>query len=181
MDGRGSDRCPATAEGRHSRNACSRSSSDHQRSRYPTSMAYEFHTRRCIEFEDTDAAGIVHFARFHVFMEQAEHQFLRSLGASVHMEVDGELISWPRLASSCEFFHPVRFEDQLDVCLSVRRKGNKAITYECEFFVGDEEVAKGEITSVCCVCAPGESMRAIPIPSLIGDKIEQRPDRDLES
>ncbi|HIM56475.1 MAG TPA: acyl-CoA thioesterase [Candidatus Latescibacteria bacterium] len=144
-------------------------------------MAYEFHTRRCIEFEDTDAAGIVHFARFHVFMEQAEHQFLRSLGASVHMEVDGELISWPRLASSCEFFHPVRFEDQLDVYLSVRRKGNKAITYECEFLVSDEEVAKGEITSVCCVCAPGERMRAIPIPSLIGDKIEQRPDQDLES
>lgn len=143
-------------------------------------MAYEYHTRRCIEFEDTDAAGIVHFARFYVFMEQAEHQFLRSLGASVHTEVDGDLISWPRLASSCEFFHPVRFEDELDIRLSVRRKGNKSITYACEFFAGDEKVAQGEITSVCCVCNPGEKMRAIPIPSFIGDRIEQRPDPDPE-
>ena len=139
-------------------------------------MAHAFHTKRRIEFEDTDAAGIAHFARFYVFMEQAEHQFLRSLGLSVHTEVDGDVISWPRLAASCEFFHPVRFEDEVDIYLSVRRKGNKAVTYECEFFKGDEKVARGDITSVCCVCNPGQEMRAIPIPDFIGDKIQQRPE-----
>ena len=52
-------------------------------------MPCEYRTRRRIEFVDTDMAGIVHFARFFVFMEAAEHEFLRSLGLSVHLEHDG--------------------------------------------------------------------------------------------
>ena len=46
-------------------------------------QASEFQTRRKIEFSDTDMAGIVHFSRFFIFMETAEHEFLRSLGTSV--------------------------------------------------------------------------------------------------
>ena len=42
---------------------------------------YELHTTRRIEFADTDMAGLVHFARFFVFMETAEHAFLRAAGA----------------------------------------------------------------------------------------------------
>jgi acyl-CoA thioester hydrolase len=38
-------------------------------------MASEFHATRRIEFPDTDMAGIVHFSRFFVFMEAAEHEF----------------------------------------------------------------------------------------------------------
>ena len=39
-------------------------------------MAHEYRTSRRIEFADTDMAGIAHFSRFYVFMEQAEHEFL---------------------------------------------------------------------------------------------------------
>ncbi|MEE8147584.1 MAG: hypothetical protein V3T24_08275, partial [Longimicrobiales bacterium] len=56
---------------------------------------HELSTRRRIEFADTDMGGIVHFARFFVFMETAEHEFLRSLGTSVDRHVDGHRISWP--------------------------------------------------------------------------------------
>ena len=45
---------------------------------------HAFTTRRKIEFADTDMGGIVHFSRFVVFMETAEHQFLESLGSCVH-------------------------------------------------------------------------------------------------
>ena len=52
-------------------------------------MPYEFHSRQRVEFADTDMAGIVHFANFFRYMERAEHEFLRSLGLSVHA-VDGD-------------------------------------------------------------------------------------------
>ena len=58
-------------------------------------MISEFHTKRKIEFSDTDLAGIVHFARFFVFMETAEHEFLNSLGTSVSTKIDGNEIGWP--------------------------------------------------------------------------------------
>ena len=56
----------------------------------------ELRTTRKIEFADTDMEGIVHFARFLVFMETAEHEFLRALGAEVHMTVEKQDIGWPR-------------------------------------------------------------------------------------
>ena len=88
-------------------------------------MYTEYQTQRKIEFADTDMAGIVHFTRFFVFMESAEHEFLRSLGTSVATEWDGNKIGWPRLAASCEYLSPLRFEDEVDIRLWVSRKGNK--------------------------------------------------------
>jgi len=85
-------------------------------------MAYDFTTNRRVEFSDTDMAGIMHFARFFVFMETAEHQFLNSLGTSVHAVRDGRTLGWPRLAASCEFFRPVCFEDELDMPAFLRKR-----------------------------------------------------------
>lgn len=42
-----------------------------------------FHWRRRVEFSETDMAGIAHFSSFIIYMEQAEHALLRSLGTSV--------------------------------------------------------------------------------------------------
>ena len=140
-------------------------------------MASEFRTRRRIEFEDTDAAGIVHFSRFHVFMEQAEHAFLRSLGLSVHMHFEGDLVSWPRMASSCEFYAAARFEEVVDIHLRVARMGPRSVTYACDFWKGEEKLASGEISSACCICNPGEPMRSIEIPALVAARLDEAPPR----
>ena len=50
--------------------------------------------RRRVEFADTDVGGIVHFSRFLVFMETAEHEMLRGRGLSVHLEDGGRTIGW---------------------------------------------------------------------------------------
>lgn len=137
-------------------------------------MPSEFHTKRRIEFSDVDLAGFVHFSRFFVFMETAEHEFLRSLGTSVHMIVDGKEIGWPRLSASCHYLNPVRFEDLLDIHLVVGRKGKKSMTYKFTFTRNDQVVAKGEISSACCLVDPVEGFRSIPIPQEIADQINDR-------
>ena len=58
-------------------------------------MSVSFVYRKRVEFADTDMAGIVHFSRFFVYMEMAEHAFWRSLGLSVHGTLDGRIIGWP--------------------------------------------------------------------------------------
>ncbi len=136
-------------------------------------MPSEFHTTRRIEFADTDLAGIVHFARFFVFMETAEHEFLNLLGTSVSSITKGNRIGWPRIAASCEYLSPLRFEETVDIHLKVARKGVKSITYKFEFKREDILIAHGSISSACCICNPGEDIRAIPIPVELADKIEQ--------
>ncbi|MFQ5639418.1 MAG: acyl-CoA thioesterase [bacterium] len=138
-------------------------------------MPYEYRTQRKLEFADTDLAGICHFARFFVFMETAEHEFLHSLGTSVSMELDGNKIGWPRLAASCEYLSPVKFEEVMDIHVTVLRKGTKSMTYQFIFTKGAVVVARGQISSACCICNPDEPIRAIPIPEAIAQKIEQAP------
>ncbi|MEM6701207.1 MAG: thioesterase family protein [Acidobacteriota bacterium] len=145
-----------------------------------TAAVDRFQTRRRIEFSDTDLAGIVHFSRFYVFMESAEHEFLRSIGTSVHTEIDGHQIGWPRLSASCDFFRPVRFEDWLDLEVLVERKGTKSMTYRVFFRHDDDLVARGRIASACCVLQAGERPRAIAIPAQIADRFEQCPAEDLK-
>ena len=144
-------------------------------------MPYEYHTKRRIEFSDTDMAGIVHFSRFFVFMESAEHEFLRSLRTSVTTELDGNIISWPRLVASCEYLNPVKFEDELNIHLTVQRKGTKSLTYQFVFTKGDVEIARGKLSAVCCICNPGEKVRAIPIPDFIAYRIEEARHAEIDS
>ena len=137
---------------------------------------HEFTTRRKVEFADTDMAGIVHFARYAVFMETAEHEFLDALGTSVHLEIDGMKIGWPRVRVALEYKNPARFGDVLEINLRVLRKGRTSMTYGFRFARdGGEEVATGEATSVCCAVGDNGKLRAIPIPGLIADRVEEAP------
>ena len=136
---------------------------------------HEFTTKRRVEFADTDMGGIMHFARFVIFMETAEHEFLNALGTSVARVHDGQHVGWPRVAVSVEYRRPARFGDVLDIHVRVLRKGTKSMTYGFRFTHDGEEIATGEMSSVCCVIEPDEKVRAIPIPSFIADKIEEAP------
>ena len=133
----------------------------------------EFKTRRRIEFSDTDMGGIAHFSRFFVFMETAEHELLNAIGTSVHVMVDGDAIGWPRVSATCEYLSPARFGDVLDIHVKVLRKGSKSMTYGFEISHGERAVARGKITSVCCVLNDPNGVRAIPIPAFIADRLEE--------
>jgi len=126
---------------------------------------------RKIEFADTDLSGLVHFSRFFVFMETAEHEFLRSLGAEVHMRYEGHEIGWPRVKATCEYLSPIGFGDEIEIRVVVNRKGSKSMTYGFEFWKGETQVARGEITAVCCVLDDPAGIRAIEVPPLIADQV----------
>ena len=132
-----------------------------------------FRTKRIVEFGDTDMAGIVHFAQFFNYMEAAEHAFLRSLGFSVVMTWEGVPIGVPRVAASCDYLRPVRFQDEIDITVSVKKLGRSSVTYRFEFTKGGEDVARGEITAVFCSFRPGEAMKSIEIPAAIRAKLER--------
>jgi acyl-CoA thioester hydrolase len=129
-------------------------------------------TTRRIEFADTDMAGIVHFANFFRFMEAAEVEFLRSLGVSVLMGWEGQKISFPRVAASCDFIKPARFEDLLDVSVSIQRIGRKSVTYGFEFSLRGEVIARGQITSVCCR-VDSRPLESIEIPASLRALLER--------
>ena len=136
-------------------------------------MPTPFITRRRVEFRDTDAAGIAHFSVYFNYMEEAEHELLRSLGTSVMSETAEGTISWPRVAVACEYRGALHFEDEFEIQVRIERLGEKSVTYDFEFALGGKELARGKITAVCCRIERGQPPRSIPIPTEIAHKLRQ--------
>ena len=134
---------------------------------------HQFTTRRRIEFADTDMGGIVHFARFLIFMETAEHEFLGAIGTSVDTEPNGKRIGWPRVSVSCDYKRPARYGDELEIALRVVRKGASSMTYGFTFNAGGGEIATGRMTSVCCEMDGPDGVRSIPIPAELAARIDE--------
>ncbi len=114
--------------------------------------ASRFSLTRRVAFSETDAAGLVHFANFFRYMEDAEHAFLRSLGLRVHHDHEAGTAGFPRVSAACDYLAPLRFEDEFVIDLRVAGKTAKAITYAFTFTRPDGNdtirVATGRLTVV---------------------------------
>jgi len=135
-----------------------------------------FSILRRIQFAETDMAGIAHFSNFFKMMEEVEHAFFRSVGLSVSMQHDGMHVGWPRVSASCEFYGPVRFEDEVELRLRVVKLGDKSFGYEVDFLLQGRQMALGKTTSVCCELRADGTMKSIPIPPSIREKLDPGPE-----
>lgn len=141
-------------------------------------MPYEQRIRRRVEFSETDMAGIVHYSNFFRYMEVAEHEFFRMLGFSIVTRKVDPPVGWPRVHAECDYKHPLRFEDEMEVHMLVTEKRTKSLSYQFRIRKMNAEppveVARGLLT-VVCVAHPGGVFKATAIPEEIADKIEVAP------
>ena len=135
-------------------------------------MPDEFSLTHIVQFSETDMAGVVHFAYYFRWMEMVEHAFFRSLGLSVMMTHEAVDIGWPRIACSCEYHGPARFEDEITLKLRVTKVGGKSLSYEVDFLKGEALLAKGKLTSVC-VALQDDTFKAIAIPESVRGKLSR--------
>jgi acyl-CoA thioester hydrolase len=130
-----------------------------------------FRTTRRVEFGDTDMAGIAHFANFFRYMEAAETDFLHTRGLSVSWAAGGQRFGFPRVSANCDFKRPVRFEDLLDIAVTVEEVGRKSVRYRFDFARDGDEVAVGRITAVYCLHSPDRGMESLEIPADLRAKL----------
>jgi len=134
-------------------------------------MSTTFRTTRRVEFVDTDMAGIAHFSNFFRWMESAEVELLRSRGLSVNFPWQGERLGFPRVHATCDYLKPVKFEDVVEVAVTIEKIGTKSITYGHEFRHGGEVVARGRITAVCIREGPDHAIESVDIPAALREKL----------
>ncbi|MDX1563750.1 MAG: thioesterase family protein [Phycisphaeraceae bacterium] len=148
-------------------------------------MAHEHVVRRRVAFSEVDAGGIVHFTNLYRYAEDAEHDFLRQVGLSVVTEDGPRLLGWPRVATSCDFFSPLRFEDWFQTHLLVKKIGRRSITYLYEIRKLDDHqaptelIAQGQTTAVCVEGIGSGGIRSVDIPEVVTSKIKQAPEEKL--
>ena len=99
--------------------------------------------RRRIEWMDTDAAGIWHYSTAIRFVEAAETELHRQLGI-----IDVTFGLTPRAHVEFDFHRTVRFDDMLDITLTVSDVGTTSVTYEVTMTCDREPVATGRVVAV---------------------------------
>ena len=99
-----------------------------------------------IAFGDTDASGWMHFPNVFLYVEAAEHAFLRSRGVLVFDRQKG---GWPRVKVSCEYKRPLLCGDSIEVLLTISRLGTSSVTWDFEITnAAGETAALGSMTNV---------------------------------
>ena len=83
-----------------------------------------------VSWADTDAAQVVHFSNYLRFFEKAEEEFYRHLGFSF---TDAKLtrgLWFPRVEVFCQYKKPARFNDTIEVELSIEKLKEKSVKYD---------------------------------------------------
>lgn len=107
--------------------------------------------RRRVAWIDTDAACIWHHSVIIRWLEEAEAELHRELG------IIGQTFgATPRVRTGFEFLTPVRFDDIVDITLTVVSLGTTSITYELEVTADAAPVASGRLTAVLIDRESGE-------------------------
>lgn len=132
-----------------------------------------FISRRQVRFAETDMAGIVHFVNFYRWMEEAEHEFFRSLGLRIMEQLsDGDYLGWPRVSASCSFEAPARYEDEIEVRIHCERIGFKSLNYAIEIWRDSTRLAHGRLKTACCICKGDGTLESVEIPANYRQRIE---------
>jgi YbgC/YbaW family acyl-CoA thioester hydrolase len=120
---------------------------------------------------DVDAAGIVYFAHYFRYVEQAEDELFRSSGKDRLTLIQENQVWMPRVEAFSKFSKPIAHGAAIRVRLNPRLKGLKTIRYEFEIVddAGSESLAEGYITVVCV----DAQFKATPIPPAIRSVLEQ--------
>jgi 4-hydroxybenzoyl-CoA thioesterase/acyl-CoA thioester hydrolase len=122
-----------------------------------------------VQFHETDAAGVVHFSRYFLYMEEAEHALWRAAGLSIHAR-EGEL-GWPRVQACFEYHRALRFEDEVDVRVRIVAIEERTISYECLLSRDGTRIATGRMTIACATRRPNEPLRGAEIPPEIRSRL----------
>jgi acyl-CoA thioester hydrolase len=122
-----------------------------------------------VTWADTDAAQVVHFSRFFVYFERAEEEFYRSLGFTFK-DFRSKGLWLPRVEAFCQYKKPARYDDLLEVELSIEDLKEKSVRYSFKLVnkENQELLANGYFVVVAADRSTG---KATQIPSDIVEKL----------
>jgi acyl-CoA thioesterase FadM len=75
------------------------------------------------------------------------------------------------VSASCDYVSPARFEDLLDVAVTLHHVGRKSVTFAFEFTREGELIARGKVSSVCCKVQEGHRLESVEIPASLREKL----------
>jgi acyl-CoA thioester hydrolase len=130
-----------------------------------------FKTTFRVSWVETDAAQIVHFSNYFRYFERAEEEFYRSLGFNFESLSKKYNLIFPRVEAYCNFKSPLKFNDLVEIELSVKEIREKAVKYWFKIYNKRDEKLAAE--GYLVVVAVDEKLRkAVKIPEEFAERLK---------
>ena len=126
-------------------------------------MAFHWPVR--VYWEDTDAGGVVYYANYLRFLERARSEWLRALGFEQDTLRDEAGVVFVVRRVEVDYLSPARFNDQLDVSVSLHEAGRASFSVKQALMRGSTRLVSAQVT-LACVDAVRFKPVKIPAPIL---------------
>ena len=93
-------------------------------------------------YGDTDQMGVVYYANYLRFFESARAAYWRSLGRT-HKDLDAWGVALPVVEASCRYKRPARYEDLLEIEISISELRNASMRFAYVVWRGTDVLADG--------------------------------------
>jgi YbgC/YbaW family acyl-CoA thioester hydrolase len=120
---------------------------------------------------DSDPAGIVYFAHFFRFVEQAEEELYLQKGVRRQDLLDKYSIWMPRVEAHVNFVRPIRNGEAIRVRMNPQFQRLKTVRFEFEV-VDDASLSCLATGYMTVVCVDREKFKSTVIPQEIRDVLE---------
>lgn len=125
--------------------------------------------RARIRFVDTDASQRIHYTAMFRHFEAAEHDFLDAIGCPYN-HPDFQDLGFPRVHVECDFFSGIRYDDVIEIELTVDRVGTSSFTMQFSTSAGGALAARGRIT---VVSIDRHTQRSCPLPDRLAGSLRE--------
>ena len=102
-----------------------------------------------VYYEDTDAAGVVYYANYLKFMERARSEWLRAYGFEQDVLRDEAGVVFVVRRVEVDYLSPARFNDALDVSVSLHHLGQARLTVDQTITRGETRLIAARVTLAC--------------------------------
>jgi 4-hydroxybenzoyl-CoA thioesterase len=124
-----------------------------------------------IRFAHTDMAGIVYYPNyFNMFQSVVEDWFDHWLGIRYATLIADRKVALPSVRAACDFLHPTRIGDILDLTVKLHRIGRSSIAIAIDGEVGGIPTLHGEVILVTLSLT---TFKSIPIPPDIAERLKK--------
>lgn len=106
-----------------------------------------------VQWGDTDASGVIHYASVFAHVERAEAAYFRDLG--IPWERLLERFTMPRVHVEADYLRPLRFAARITVHVCIERVGSSSLGLRFDILEGETPAVRVGITMVCV--RPGEA------------------------
>lgn len=126
----------------------------------------EFYIEKKIYYHDTDAGGVVYYARYLEHLEEGRTEFCRSRGIDTATLASGGII-FPVVHLEIDYKSPARYGDIVRIYTSCQEVGNASVHFAQEIRRSDKTILKSKTVWACV----DKMLKVIRIPEEVRSRL----------